>query len=182
MLDIDILHQMIKEDAKVPLLDNNGKKSVLLAEPQHPDSSVVIAGIPDDSIVIKADAFTSPKSVFQDLKNECKRADFVIVSTSGNKKSIIYIEMKAKKDSEQEIVKQLHGAKCFIVYCRAIGESFWKQRGFLGGYTQRFISIANTSISKRTTSIRPEAGTHDTPERMLKISSPRRLQFSHLVG
>lgn len=182
MPDLAILHQMIKDGAKVPLLEKHGKKSVVLSEPQHPDSSVTIAGMPDNAIVIKADAFKSPDTVFTGLHGECKRADFVIVADTDNKKSIICIEMKAKKASEKEIIQQLSGAKCFIVYCQTVGKSFWKQRDFLAGYSLRFISIGHTSIPKRRTRIDRSAGTHDRPERMLKISSPHHLQFDQLAG
>jgi len=182
MPDLAILHQMIKDGAKVPLLDKHGKKSVVLSEPQHPGSSVTIAGMPDNAIVIKADAFTPPKSVFNGLKGECKRADFVIVANTGNKKSIVCIEMKATKAPEKEVIQQLSGAKCFIVYCQEIGKSFWKQQDFLVGYSFRFISIGHTSIPKRPTRIDPSAGVHDHPDRMLKISSSHRLQFDQLVG
>ncbi|MBI2779090.1 MAG: hypothetical protein HYX62_04810 [Gammaproteobacteria bacterium] len=182
MPDLAILHQMIKDGAKVPLLEKHGKKSVVLSEPQHPDSSVTIAGMPDNTIVIKADAFKSPDTVFAGLQGECKRADFVIVADTGKKKSIVCIEMKAKKASEKEIIQQLSGAECFIVYCREIGKSFWKQQDFLADYSFRFISIGHTSIPKRRTRIDRSADVHDRPDRMLKISSPHRLQFNQLAG
>jgi hypothetical protein len=182
MPDLAILHQMIKEGAKVPLVDNHGRKSVVLFEPQHPDSSVTIAGIPDNAIVIKADAFKAPDTIFDGSQGECKRADFVIVADSGPKKSIVCIEMKAKKDSEKEIIRQLLGAQCFVVYCKEIGKSFWNQQNFLVGYTWRFVSIGHTSIPKRRTRIDRSGGVHDRPGRMLKISSPHRLQFDHLAG
>lgn len=182
MADLAILHQMIKESAKVPIKDANGKKTVVLTEPQQPDSEVTIAGLPDDAIVIKADAFKSPGGVFEGSKGECKRADFVIVAVRGNKKTIVCIEMKATKDSEKEIVQQLAGAKCFVAYCQKIGEVFWHQTDFLKGYAHRYVSIGHTSIPKRKTRIDKASGGHDRPERMLKISSPHRLQFDHLAG
>jgi hypothetical protein len=182
MPDLAILHRMIKDGAKVPLIDTHGKKSVVLSEPQYPSSSVTIAGIPDNAIVIKADAFKSPDTVFAGLYGECKRADFVIVADSGRKKSIVCIELKATKASEKEIIQQLSGARCFIVYCQEIGKSFWKRQDFLADYSFRFISIGHPSISKRQTRIESTSGIHDLPKRMLKISSPHRLQFDHLAG
>lgn len=182
MPDFEILHQMIKDGAKVPLLDNHGKKSVVLSEPQHPNSSVMIAGMPDNAIVIKADAFKSPDTVFSGSQGECKRADFVIVADTGSRKRIICIEMKAAKASEKEIIQQLSGARCFIVYCQEVGKLFWKRQNFLAGYSYRFISIGHTSIPKRRSRIDRSAGIHDSPDQMLKISSPHRLQFDHLAG
>ena len=157
----------------------HGKKSVVLSEPLYPKSSVTIAGIPDNAIVIKADAFKSPDTVFSGLYGECKRAYFVIIADSGRKKIIVCIELKATKASEKEIIQQL--SKCFILYCQEIGKSFCKQQDFLADYSFRFISIGHTSISKRQTRIEPTSGIHDLPERMLKISSPHRLEFDHLA-
>lgn len=182
MPDLVILQQMIKDEAKVPLIETNGKISVFLSEPQCPSSSVTIKGMPANAIVIKADAFKSPNTVFSNVKGECKRADFVIVSNENNKKRIIFIEMKASKDSANIIIKQLTGAKCFIHYCQEIGKSFWMQNDFLVGYSYRFISIGHTSISKRQTRIDRISGVHDQPEKMLKISSPHNLQYSMLAG
>lgn len=183
MSDFAILHQMIKDAVKVSLVDNDGKKQVTLIEPQHANSSVTIVGMPDDTIVIKADAFKSPDTVFNGSQGECKRADFVIVAGAGNKKVILCIEMKATKGLEKEIVQQLKGAQCFVAYCREIGKVFWNQGDFLHKYKQLFISISHTSISKqRTRFTRPTGGVHDRPDRMLKISSPHHLEFNHLAG
>jgi len=182
MSDLDILHQLIKTAATVPLLDKSGKKSVLLSEPQHPNSKVTILGLPDNAIVIKVDAFKAPDAIFNGSQGECKRADFIIVANTGNKKSIVFIEMKATKASEKEIIRQLTGASCFIHYCKEIVSSFWKQQNFLKGYSFRFISISHTSISKRRTRIDRKTGVHDCPEKMLKISAPHHLQFDQLAG
>lgn len=182
MSDLDILHQMIKNDAKLSLADNYGKKIVKLTEPQHPDSSATIFGLPDNAVVIKVDAFKSPDTVFNGSRGECKRADFVIVADTGNEKVILYIEMKATKGSEKKIIQQLTGAQCFVAYCRKIGQAFWDQRTFLDGYVERFVSIVHTSIPKKKTQITRQTGTHDRPDRMLKIAWPHHLHFDHLAG
>jgi len=182
MPDLDILHQLIRDAAKVSLSDNYGKCKVELKEPQHSDSSVSISGLPDNAVVIKADAFKSPDTVFNGSKGECKRADFVIVADAGNKKVILYIEMKATKGSKKEIIQQLGGAQCFVAYCQKVGKVFWSHGTFLDGYSHRFVSIGRTSISKKKTRIDSETGLHDRPDRMLKITSPHHLQFRHLAG
>lgn len=88
MTDIELLEQMIKDEAKVALKNKNGKQYVVLNGPQCPSGSVTIAGMPDNAIVIKADSFKAPDSIFKGGKGECKRADFVIVADSGQKKVI----------------------------------------------------------------------------------------------
>jgi len=182
MTDIEILDQMIKDTAKVPL-ENYGKKNkVILTEPQHANSSATIFGVPDDAIVIKADAFISPDTVFGGSRGECKRADFVIVADTGNKRVILCIEMKATKAPKKEIIQQLKGSRCFIAYCKEIGRAFWDERNFLHGYAYRFISIGHTSIPKRKTRITRQSGTHDRPDKMMKIAWPNNLRFNHLAG
>lgn len=184
MPDIDILHKMIKNTAKVPVNEKYGKNQVKLTEPQHPKSSVTIFGLPANVIVIKVDAFKSPDTVFAGSQGECKRADFVIVAETDKKKIILYIEMKARKGAEKEIKKQLEGAQCFVAYCREIGRVFWKQQDFLKSTNCvcRFVSIGHTGIAKQKTRITRKSDRHDHPERMMKIAWPHHLQFNLLAG
>jgi hypothetical protein len=183
MSDIKLLHELIKETAKQPVNVNDyGKRQVILTEPQCPKVSVTISGLPDSVIVIKADTFTSPDSVFIGSHGECKRADFVIIADTGSKKIILCIELKATKGSAKEIIQQLSGAQCFVSYCQKIGQNFWGQSSFLEDYTYRFVSIGHISITKHKTRIDRRKETHDRPDRMMKVSSPHRLEFNHLAG
>jgi hypothetical protein len=182
MSDLDILNQMIKEKAKATLEGNYNKKQVTLLEPQHPKSKVTIVGLPEQSIVIKADAFKSPDSIFNGQKGECKRADYIVVAEADNKKLIIIIEMKATKDSEKEIILQLTGAQCVVAYFREVGKAFWGKNNFLDNFKYSFISIAHTSISKRKTRMERTHKKNDRPDKMLKIAWPYKLQFNQLAG
>jgi hypothetical protein len=182
MPDIGILLEMIKSDARLEVVKLNGKNQVTLIEPQNDKGNVVVFGLPDDIVVIKADRFKSPDAVFCGSKGECKRADFVIVANTGNKRVILCIEMKARRDSEKEIVQQLAGTRCFMTYCQEIGRTFWRQQDFLSGYAYRFISIGQISIDKKKTRMTRLGGLHDQPERMLKIAWPHHLQFNQLAG
>ncbi|NER23140.1 MAG: hypothetical protein F6J96_21050 [Symploca sp. SIO1C2] len=187
MSDIALLKEMIKETATVPLEEHNGKNQVTLIEPPPANYSVTIHGMPykDEVIIIKADTFSSPRAVFNGKRGECKRADFVIIADTDNKKFrkvILCIEMKAGKGgTESEIIQQLKGAQCFVAYCREIGQVFWNQRNFLKGYEYRFISLREISIAKKPTRTLAKVGIHNCPERMLKITSPHHLQFNRLV-
>ncbi len=185
MSDVNILNEMIKDTAKVKVsVDNYGKNKVTLREAKgsaHAEYAVTIFGIPDEAVVIKADAFEPPKSVFNDSKGECKRADFVIVADMGKEKVIICIEMKAGAGKNQEIIQQLKGAHCFMAYCQKIGQSFWNEPNFLHDYAYRFVSIRNISIPKKQTRFNKKTELHDCPDKMLKVSSQSRFQFNHLV-
>lgn len=180
MPDMEIFTKMIKETALVTLQEDYGKSFVQLCEPQAPDSSATIRNLPTDAIVIKVDAFRSPDEIFQGRNGECKRADYVIISAQ--KKCILYIEIKRTKDGWEQIVKQLKGAQCFVVYCQEVGKAFWNQPAFLAGYKSRFISIGHTSIAKRKTRITKSSSKHDTPEKAMKIDWPNYLQFNRLIG
>lgn len=184
MSDISILREMIKTPATVLLEDHHNKKKIVLEEPPPADYSVTVYGMPNDNevIVIKADTFSSPNSVFEGKYGECKRADFVIVADTSSKKVIVCIEMKAGKGgSEKEIIQQLKGAQCFVTYFREIGSLFWEQRNFLNGYEYRFVSIKSISMPKRPTRSSVPKIKHDQADRMLKITSHKGLQFNHLI-
>lgn len=178
MSDMEILSQMIKATALVACEGSNDKPRVILKEPQAPDSSASINELPSDALVIKVDSFRPPKDVFNGNKGECKRADFVIISEI--KKCAIYIEMKRTKDAWNQIVKQLIGSRCFIRYCEVIGKEFWNEQGFLSGYEHRFVSIAHTSISKRSTRYIRRQKPNTTPTDALKISWPKNIQYRML--
>ena len=187
MSDLDVLRALIKEEALTPLEETGyDKKHVTLRESgdsQNSNYSVQIKGIPEDTVVIKADDFPPPDKIFKCEEGECKRADFVMIANTDQANWILYIEMTNKTTkSEKEIIRQLKGAQCFIFYCQEIGRTFWRQPGFLGAnYQNRFISIKKIGLNKRPTTFRPQHGLNDRPESMLKISGGEILHFQNLV-
>lgn len=181
MSDIDILKEMIKHTATVQYEE---QRVELIESSANTKYSMEIHGMPNpnDCIIIKTDAFPAPKSIFANTKHECKRADFVIIADTGNKKVIICLEMKAGKGEKEEIVQQLKGAQCFVAYCREIGRSFWDKQHFLDQYEYRFVSIRNISMPKRPTRNTKQLPIHNTPDKMLKVTNPKGLRFHQLVG
>jgi len=181
--DIEVLHKIIVDDAKLKLQEKYGKLNVILNEPQCSGSLVTICNLPENIIVINLDSYWSIDKMFTHDKGQCKRADFVIIAND-NQGVIIHIEIKKKKSLEKIIIQQLTGSKCFILFCQNIGQAqaFWNRTSFLNDYVHRYVSIRNISISKKTTRIPPRCGINDCPERMLKISSPHHLMFQHLIG
>lgn len=195
--DLDVLRDLIADDALVhPTDDSHGKSELVLEEPGSPTTSeetgppvaysLKIRHVPDDVLAIRAYLF--PKPTFRGTRGERRRADFIIVA-SGAKKWIIYVELKGGKKRKGEIEQQLNGAKCLLGYCRAVGQTFWRRARFLSEkqYNQRFVSVTRLSISKKTT--RPKRhrngpSVHDTAENMLRISSPAKntVPFGRLVG
>lgn len=181
-----ILKEMFNDSMVLSLEDNpydSNKKTIKLNEANL--YSVELVGLPpaDDILVIKTDRFPALKEVFKGQKGECKRADFVIFAKTSNKNIIVYIELKSKAQtkSQQHIIKQLKGAQCVVKYCKEIGREFWNQ-DFLKNFESRFVCLRNINIAKRTTRHIAAQRIHDTPETMLKINSPTRLQFNQLIG
>lgn len=187
MDDMDILRELINDEALALVESSNNKNVITLKEINNgsqPEYTVKIHGAPDDIIVIKADRFPPSRKIFKGEKGECKRADYVIIARTDKQNWIIYIEMKGGKYGlHREIVQQLKGAKCLIAYCRAIGQAFWDQRNFLkeNDYEQRFISIKNIRLAKKQTRMKKGSALHDKPENMHRLDRSR-LQFNELTG
>ena len=188
MNDIEILQEMLIYDAQIPLRQGQGRPSVELTDKQG-DTTIEIKGLPYDSIVIRAEDFEDPLTVFKGSKGERKRADFVIVSNENSKKWIIYIETQAGNYKlAAHVEEQLKGAQCFMSYCKCIGRSFWEGEEFLGDYQYRFVSIVDINSNKETKKTRPYAPhiqskgrLHDTPDAFLKILRSPSLHFRKLI-
>jgi hypothetical protein len=183
--DIQILREMLNPDAQVMLQSGHGRPSVELTDLQS-GMAVEINGLPRNSIVIRAEDFENPLTVFNGSKGERKRADFVIVSNDGSeRKWIICIETQ-EMDSKlaSHVVQQLKGAYCFITYCQCIGKSFWESEEFLDDYDYRFVSIVDLNFNKsrrRTQPFYSVGELHDRPDVFLKISRSPTIYFRKLI-
>lgn len=168
MEDIKILREMLIPDVQIPLQPRPGKPSVELTDKKG-KTSARIKGLPHDSVVIRAEAFEGPLTIFRGSKKERRRADFVIVSNEDTKKWVVCIETQAGNRKRAAHIKaQLKGAQCFVSYCKCIGRSFWESKEFLDNYQYRFVCLANINLDKRPT--RPNRQPlHDSAEKFLKI-------------
>ncbi len=90
MTDTEILSEMIK--SPVQTSEEYGKLLVKLYETQAPDVNVEIRDLPEDAVIIKADDFPPPDTIFKGEKGECCRADYILISEK--EKCILYIELK----------------------------------------------------------------------------------------
>ena len=186
MNDIEILQEMLTSDTQVELQPQPGKPSVQLTDSQG-KTTVLVKGLPNDSIVIRAEKFGPHDDVLKGSKGENKRADFVILSSENTKKWIVCIEIQGGNSKKRiEVVQQLKGAQCFICYCKCLGSSFWKENNFLDGYKYRFVSMTKIYVDKKRTSpfsplILSKKELHETPENFLNISRSPSLHFSRLI-
>ena len=193
MNEIEILQEMLTSDIQVELKQQPDNPSTELRD-EKSGTKVLIKGLPNDSIVIRAEKFGPHDDVLKGSKGENKRADFVILSNENTKKWIVCIEIQGGNSKKRmEVVQQLKGAQCFICYCKCLGSSFWKENNFLDGYKYRFVSMTKTKpfVDRRSTSpysplIQPQNELHDLPEKFLKISFNRKtsnpsLYFNKLI-
>ncbi|MEH2178874.1 AAA family ATPase [Nostoc sp.] len=121
---------------------------------------------------------TTDFQVSLDIQNISLAFQFSREITSGE--ASLFSITKSEKSTEWEIIQQLKGAQCFIAYCQQIGKKYWGQKNFLDTYVYRFVTIRNINIYKKPTREKI-TDDHDSPERMLKISSPHYLQFNRLI-
>ena len=187
--DLEILRDLIRDKALVTVeKDRYGKNFLVLKEPQkenQPEYRIEILNVPNDTIAIKADSFSSPKNIFKNTRGECKRADYIIVAQNKERDLIIYIEMKLRNaGSEKERIQQLKGAKCLVDYCRSIGQMFWGEYEFLKDYQQLYVSVKNIGVHKKPSRETKKRSLHDQPENMLKINGvpQKKLYFRELIA
>ena len=183
MNDIEILKELLKRDAQVMFQSERGKNTVQLTDSQS-GTSVKIKGLPPNSIVIRAEDFEFPLTIFNDIEYIRRRADFVIISNDDReRKWIICIETKGGNKTRKEIVAQLKGAVCFIRYCRCIVKSFWNTEEFLNDYEYRFVSVAhlNDTNKRKTRHLYYTERLHNRPEVYLKISRVTSIHFRVLI-
>lgn len=173
MDDFEVLYDLLRRDALAPVENLRGRpKTITLEESGQQGYVLKLLGTPNDTIAFKADKFPPPEGLFENSRHECKRADYVVIARHRNRKWIVYIEMKSGKGNTAEVKQQLRGAKCLVTYCRAIVQEFWEEHGFLRGFAERFVSVREIRIAKRSTR-EPRAPVHDNPDDMLTMSAPK---------
>ena len=178
MSDFTLLKQLLNGDALVPVHNRQAK----LKEQESGSSYVVyLKGLPDNTLILKADLFPSPEKILNcgDREGICKRADYVVV----NEKEMIFIELKKSKSGSEKIKQQLRGARCVMDYCIAIGQQFFSRPRFLQKAIKKthFVSIRWININKQNPKQSATASCNDTPERMSQLKGES-FQYKKLLG
>ncbi len=185
MNDIEILKEMLSCKVRVELQQGASKRPSVKLRDEQSKVIVEIENLPQNSIVIRPEAFLFRYAVFAGLKGERKRADFVIVSNEGTRKWIVFIEIKKGGiggERRERVIAQLRGAQCIMDYCKSIGREFWAAKGFLGGYNYRFVGIVDiNNINKEPTHPFQSQGKHNRPDVFLPISGRQNLYFYELT-
>jgi len=146
---IDILRQTIVNDATVEIKVEHNNRLCKLSEAKS-DYEFIIHSLPDDIIIIKCDKFPSTKDVFfYGNNNECKKADYIIISETY--KAILIFEIKRSKNTSMasDIVYQLKGASCIVDYCESIIKEYFNIDNIFHGYTRKYYIGIFKSSDKR---------------------------------
>lgn len=180
----DLIDQMIHANARVGLKQNYARFKVTLTEPACADSEVTVDHVPQRSIVIKLDGRLSLLDIFKGNLGECKRADYIIVSDTGNGIVFVHLEIKREKGgTTRDACNQLRGSECFAKYLQYLGKAFGGEHEFLDGVSHRFVRVCGTRPRKRKTRVTKPDGAvfHDSPDSAMKIYGTQYVPYKKLT-
>lgn len=170
--DIDILSEMLQDKIfSRSVKSDTGKPIITLTETENNEQySVTLVDAPEDSLVIKADKFSSQNRFFKNVKSKevNKRADYIIISAKPDP-VILFVELKLRSKSA-EIKQQLKGAACVLAFCREVGKQFWEKEDFLDQYDHRYIGITEGNVESQPIGI--GSTIHSSPESFLSVPMP----------
>ncbi|HJJ53889.1 MAG TPA: hypothetical protein O0X66_05255 [Methanocorpusculum sp.] len=173
--DICILRELIKQNMIVePFINaDSGKYDLRLIDQQNPHSKVRITDVPRNTLAIKSDYFDEANKFFNSTKGECKRSDYIIISTNNADKWAIFVELKQSTahSKQKDIINQLRGTRCFYEYCRYTIRQFWSDIApVLDEYNERYVVFPNTNGSRKRPVVYDVNGPiHNNPKEARKI-------------
>lgn len=183
MPDIIKIKELINNKAKVSITIDNGVYVAELKEMKEPTSIIRVAGIPQNSIIINLDDFfPEPNQIFASKKHECCRADFILISSNGDDKQIVFIELKGGDVKKKHVKDQMRGAECFSRYVVAILDIFWQYSMPLQDYKKHYVLCKYTSSNKRTTDYSLEYKTNDTLDSILTTKGSHTFQYNQFIA
>ena len=147
MSAVNALKKLLVDDVVVYPTKVGGNSCILHEEEKY---SYKIRSVPNDSIAFKSDKFPNTKEVFfSGEKNECKRADYVLVSDS--KRTVMIFElMQSKIKTNEEVIAQLKGARCILDYCASISSAFLNEKDIFADYDYRYYKVVFGMSQKRS--------------------------------
>lgn len=181
---IALINDLINDKAKVHFCGKRyGKNEIELIEDREPDSKIRISGVPDNTIVINLDDFfPAPDQIFAGSRCECCRADYILISATGNDRQIVFIELKKEDDDNSHIKKQLLGAEAFSHYCVALLKLFWEKEFPLHKFQKHFVCFKYTNSEKRGTDCDAKVSANNTVQNMLKLEGSHTFQYNRLIA
>ena len=176
---VQAITALIKENVIISANIQKGKNYIKLDEEKE-NYGLMVVGCPNDAIAIKCDMFPEPNAVFRGKYGECKRADFIIISSE--KECIIVLELKKanKHVREDDVILQLKGARCVLDYCNSVIYRFLGKEDVLSNYKERYFKSVQKGSKKRPFNLKISPYVNDLPDRFDKISE-KSIEFNKLV-
>lgn len=183
MNDIEIIQELIHPKAIIQPTQGKypEKLKAKLSEAKKPDSFIIIAGLPENSIIFHVDdCFPEPNKIFAGTRGECCRSDYIIVVEENNALKIVLIELKGQGDDSAHIKNQLRGSQSFFEYCKAILHIFWQYK-ITSNCIYHYVSCKRTS-EKRPTKYDPKVPANTSVETMLTLKGNGTFRFNQLIA
>ncbi|MDR1289995.1 MAG: hypothetical protein LBK06_02215 [Planctomycetaceae bacterium] len=114
---------------------------------------VKIIKVPDNSILIKMD-YGNANDIFRSEKGQRRRCDYLLITdrsnkrNRGNKKILLFVELKSKTFSDIAIAQKFHASECLFDYILSMLNHFHKIDFELGECKKRFVLFHQMHINK----------------------------------
>lgn len=165
---------------------NGGELELTENDPGAKLRQVTVRGVPEGALALRLD--TGDLGYF--LRREAgerRCCDYVLIVYAGERRHLIFIEMKSEHFEMRRVREQFLGAECAVAYCEAVLERFHEAPEFFGAFEWRYFVVHRSrSIQKRTT--RPKTNPYPTnsPQAAHKYPFGRndnpKIPFRALVG
>ncbi|MCL1791775.1 MAG: hypothetical protein FWG40_10615 [Peptococcaceae bacterium] len=178
---IEAMKKLVKESATVATeaYSYGDDRCCCVLVEEGSDYKVTVNNIPGGILVLKCDKFPNTKNFFRGARNECKLADYVILS--GADQVILIIELKRSNNSsnKHDIVAQLKGAKCLLDYCASLIDAYLSEKDIFRDYQFRYYKW--TAQPRKRAFREKEKGKNDRPEQFRKVNGVS-IQFKKLLS
>lgn len=154
--------------------------NILLEERDADDTySILVKGVPSATLAVRADSFPQTRRFFIGANGENRRCDFILISNSGRRDWILFIDLKNGKIDKNRAKDQLRGGYCLVRYCAVLAHTFQNDEiEQLCEYEERYVCINLTNRKRPFSSDTPSL--HDNPQDMLTIKTASTVHFKHL--
>lgn len=146
-----------------------------------PPYQITMINVPANHILIKLDNYQGQSALFNGSHNECKCADYCLITISPiNGTKIVYIELK-RGNSRKKVISQLKGTKCLIEYFKAIVNEFLGDSDFLKNFQEHYVCISsiNSNMNKRPTV--SKTVDNSMPDKYLLIEGSTQIHFNRCI-
>ncbi len=179
---LEALRELLVDDIIGDIIHEHGICSVRLRE-KGSDAKlkqVDLLGIPENSVLIKLDAYEQPLSLFKGRKGERKRCDYILFTVLDGKGYALFIELKSAKLKKPEYICQFKGAECVVDYCHSALQRF-HNHDRLKAFSKRFVVFYRPRIAKLRTRSQPTIG-NTSPEKALRYPAPHNPSLRKLLA